>query len=92
MAQTVFVVVYGMRTPWHHGFVGRALFLKSVVVWLLFANSLVRVYWPYPHEIVSGTVLMWLLAFAVVYQCAALIDRLYLDRRAVHSNGDRADR
>lgn len=83
-AQIAFVIIYGTRTPWHHGFVGRALFLKSTVLCLALVNSLVNYYWPHKYQLQVTTGLMWLLAFAVVYQCIALIERMFLDRRTVH--------
>jgi hypothetical protein len=81
LAQAVFVVAYGLRSPWNTGFVGRALFIKSTVLLLALCNPLIRYYWPYPHQLVVGTVLMCMLAFSVVYQCAALLNRLWLDRQ-----------
>jgi hypothetical protein len=87
VAQTAFVVIYSTRTPWRHNFVGRALFLKSVVVWLALVNSLVNVHLPHEYRLQAAAVLMVLLALAIVYQCAALIDRMWLDKRGVHEHG-----
>jgi hypothetical protein len=83
-AQTAFVVIYSTRTPWRHNFVGRALFLKSVVVWLALVNSLVNAHLPHEYRLQTAAVLMVLLATAIVYQCVALIERMWLDKRAVH--------
>lgn len=85
-AQTVFVVIYATKAPWRHNFIGRALFLKSTVLWLLLAISLANNYLAYPYQLETAVVLMCLLAFAVVYQCASLIDKLWLEpRRAKRS-------
>ena len=85
-AQLIFVIAYGTRAPWRTGFVGRALFVKSAVLLLALVNPLIRYFWPYPHQMEVGALLMWLLAFAVVYQCAALLNRLWLDRRERQSS------
>lgn len=81
IAQAVFVVAYGTRAPWRTGFVGRALFVKSAVLLLALANPLIRYFWPYPYQMEVGAALICLLAAAVIYQCAALLNRLWLDRR-----------
>ena len=80
IAQAVFVIAYGTRSPWRTGFVGRALFVKSAVLLLALVNPLIRYFWPYPHQMEVGAALMCLLAASVVYQCAALLQRLWLDR------------
>lgn len=80
-AQTAFVVIYGLRAPWRSGFVGRALFVKSAVLWVVLAITIVNQHFIYPHQLEVAAVLMWLLAFAVVYQLAALIERMWLDKR-----------
>lgn len=80
-AQTVFVAAYASKAPWRHNFIGRALFLKSAVLWLLLAISLVNNHFAYPYQLEVATVLMCLLAFAIVYQCASLIDKLWLEPR-----------
>lgn len=80
IAQAVFVIAYGARAPWRTGFVGRALFVKSAVLLLALSNPLIRYYWPYPHQLAVGAALICLLAAAVIYQCAALLNRLWLDR------------
>lgn len=80
VGQTIFVILYGSATPWRTGFIGRALFFKSSVLWVALVNPLVNYYWHYPHQMEVSAGLICLLAFAVIYQTAALAQRLWLDR------------
>jgi hypothetical protein len=81
ISQTIFIVVYGVFSPWWRGrFVGRALFVKSTALWLALMNSLVAFYWPYPHRREIVAVIMCAVAFGCTYQALAVIQRRYLDR------------
>jgi hypothetical protein len=82
VAQTVFVLVVGFKTEWRQTIVTRALFVKSSVLCLTVANSLVNYHWPHPYEVEASAILLFALFLAVVYQDLATLYQLFwLDRR-----------
>jgi uncharacterized membrane protein len=73
VVQALFVGTYGFRRPWRQHFAGRALMLKSTVVGIALALTLINTFWVYPFEEQIGAVLLILIAASVTYQYAALL-------------------
>lgn len=72
--QTLFVLIYGLRSPWYKSLLGRALFTKSLALALLLDISLVGHWWPtYPGQKPIGIVVVGLVLIGAWMQLVALI-------------------
>lgn len=72
VAQTTFVLIYGTR-KWWRARVGRALFLKSVCLGLVFDLSLVNSFFTYAWQEQVAAIVLVATAAAILYQLAALV-------------------
>jgi hypothetical protein len=78
IGQTLFVALY-VSAPWWRDFVGRALFVKSIVLAVVFDIAVAAIWWVMP--MVVWQVLYWLIAAAIWQQFAALVWQRHLGRR-----------
>lgn len=73
-AQTLFVLLYGFRSPWYKSLLGRALFTKSLALALLLNLSLVGYWWPnYPLRHPIGVIVVFLVLLGAWMQLVALV-------------------
>lgn len=71
--QAPFIIIYLSRRTWWFHFAGRALALKSTSLGMILWLSIINLFFRYPGQEQVSACLTWLLAFAVIYQLAALL-------------------
>jgi len=72
IAQTTFVLIYATR-PWWRVRVGRALFLKSLCLALVFDLSLANQFLDYRGQEQVAAIVLTATAAAIVYQLVAIV-------------------
>lgn len=78
-AQTLFVLIYGTRSPWYRSLLGRALFTKALALGLLLDLSLVAHWWPdYPGQKPITIIIVALVLAGAWLQLAALLRERYI--------------
>lgn len=80
IAQCGFVALL-VTTRWRRWAAGRALFIKSSVLAVMFALMLAAWYALVPHLVEIAAVLMWVMAGAITYMFWSLVRQKILDRR-----------
>lgn len=80
-AQAGFVALL-VTTKWRKWAAGRALFVKSTVLAVMFALSLAAWYALVPHLLEVAAVLMWVMAGAIGYMFWTLVQQKARDRKS----------
>jgi asparagine N-glycosylation enzyme membrane subunit Stt3 len=77
----LYVLIYGIGSPWYQSLIGRALLLSNLAIVLVLTNALiVIVFGDYPAKETVRGVLLGLVIASAVYQLVALIRTRFPNR------------